>query len=486
MTKTETKSVTPPSGGSAILDYLTTRCWALDHPVLVQLAGVVQRKLQGSRATEQEVQDIVRARDVHGRVIPDRMIVDSAGIATIPIYGVIAPHASQVNGSSQPRGTSIDEIQRNLASALRDEDVRGIMLEIGSPGGSAEGVVELADDIYTARDIKPIYATTSSLAASAAYFLGSQAEKFFATRGGEVGSIGVYNVLVDDTALIHNEGYKIEVIKAGAHKGTGMTGTPFSEEQKAEIQRGVDSIYDLFVEAVARGRNLSEEEARALADGRMHIASEALSLGLIDEVLTMAEARSRLIAAIPSNDNPSNSVMAVPRGTVGKVAAMPEGTTEMGLTAEVVASDFPSIAEQFRGEGATSASDAERQRAANIVSAAAPEQHELACTLIAEGKPESEALMALIQDRNANEAEWRKTAEAKGKLDALAAAAPESPGADAKSYNDGVKPEGGGSEASLEQRWAALPSDEREFLYLGDIEQFKAMEEKRSKQEGGE
>jgi ClpP class serine protease len=87
----------------------------------------------------------------------------------------------------------------------------------------------------------------------------------------------------------------IHIVKAGQHKAIGVPGTEISEDDLAEVQRGVDSIYDIFVAAVARGNDMTAERAGMLADGRVHIGTDAVELGLADEVQSFNQTLENMI-----------------------------------------------------------------------------------------------------------------------------------------------------------------------------------------------
>ena len=180
--------------------------------------------------------------------------------------------------------TGYDEIQAQIGQALADESIQGIHLQVSSPGGIIDGLVDTADAIFGARSSKKITATIEDLGASAAYWLTSQAETIEANRTTEVGSIGVYTVYLDSSKAAEDEGFKVVLIKSGEHKGMGIPGVEITAEQIASVQANIDAIADQFVDSVARGRSMDAGDIRKLATGRLWIAAEAKKLGLIDRV----------------------------------------------------------------------------------------------------------------------------------------------------------------------------------------------------------
>lgn len=218
------------------------------------------------------------------------------GIAVISVAGPMTKH--QTSMSYFFGGTSTVMARRAIRAAVADPDVKGILLHVDSPGGQVSGTSDLADDIAAANRRKPVNCYIEDLGASAAYWLASQCDKVYANSTGLVGSIGVYTVAYDSSQRYKDAGVKVHVIRAGQHKGALEPGTEFTPEQMAEVQRRVDAFHSAFVDAVAKGRKMDRAKALALADGRIHIAKEALSLGLIDGIKTLDAAIHQMSTGI--------------------------------------------------------------------------------------------------------------------------------------------------------------------------------------------
>ncbi len=254
------------------------RPWAVKEDYLQTISSIVERHLRGEKLSSDE---IIGKIDTGKKEKPGYSVVD--GTAIVPVYGVISKRMSSLGWVSQ-RGTSVQEVRNNLKDALEDAAVSQIILDIDSPGGSSDGVLELSDFIFNSRGKKPILAYADGLMASAAYWIGSAADKVYATRSTDVGSIGVYTVITDWTVWNHNQGLKTEVIRAGRHKAVGHPDRPFSEEDRVLVQSEVNEVYDLFVEAVARNRGMNLDDVLAIATGRTFIGQKALEVGLIDGI----------------------------------------------------------------------------------------------------------------------------------------------------------------------------------------------------------
>ncbi|WP_132254727.1 S49 family peptidase [Methylobacterium segetis] len=227
-------------------------------------------------------------------------------IAVIGIRGVIAQHARQVDDISGPGGTSTERVSNSFRDALDDPAVKAIVFDVDSPGGNVHGVQELAAQIRAARGRKPIIAQVNSTAASAAYWLASQADEIVVTPGGEVGSIGVYGMHKDVSVAAEKQGLKVTFISAGPYKVEGNPFEPLSEEAHAYGQTLVDKTYGFFVSDVARGRGVRESVIRnGFGQGRVVLAQDAVTEGMADKVATMDETLRRVAKMKPAPAGPS-------------------------------------------------------------------------------------------------------------------------------------------------------------------------------------
>lgn len=215
----------------------------------------------------------------------EKLLIAEGGVALIDLSGVMTKYGSSLSTA----GSTVVARQR-LARAMKSSKVKSILLRIDSPGGSVSGVDDLARDVAAANQVKPVTAYIEDIGASAAYYVASQAGQVLANASAVVGSIGVFMLIYDYSGEAAQLGIKAVLIKAGEMKGAGAPGTEITEAQKDEWQREVDEAYAMFVMSVARGRGMDESAARALADGRVWGVQDAQDKGLIDGVMTFAEA----------------------------------------------------------------------------------------------------------------------------------------------------------------------------------------------------
>lgn len=216
------------------------------------------------------------------------------GVAEISINGPIMKNVPWFYGLLGIGATSTEDTRTALADAIADDEVETVLLNIDSPGGSISGLQALADDIYEARGQKRIEAYASGMAASAAYWIGSQADHFSASRGADIGSIGVYAVVEDSSEAFKNNGIEVHVVSSGGVKGASVPGTPFSDEARADLQRKIDDSAELFTDSVSRGRGIPVEVVQELASGKTWLGPTAKKHGLIDTVESEKQLLKRL------------------------------------------------------------------------------------------------------------------------------------------------------------------------------------------------
>lgn len=210
--------------------------------------------------------------------------IDHAGIASIGIIG------ATMKGDSKFGGTNSIRTRQAVRVAADDNSVKAIMLHIDSPGGTAAGTAELANDVRLAGARKPVFAHIEDLGASAAFFVASQAHRITATPTSRIGSIGSVAILQDTSGAAEAAGIKVHVISTGDFKGAFVDGAPITEEHLEDAKREIVELNGHFLKAVSRGRGMSMAEVREVADGRVHIAANAMAMGLIDAVSTVDEA----------------------------------------------------------------------------------------------------------------------------------------------------------------------------------------------------
>lgn len=212
-------------------------------------------------------------------------------IALVPVFGVLAQRMNLM--SSMSGGTSTEALGATIDNLVADRGVKSIVLNIDSPGGSIFGIPELADKMLRAREEKRIVAVANSTAASAAYWLASQASEIAVTPSGRVGSIGVIAAHTDESKAEEMAGVKTTYITAGEYKGEGYK--PLTDESQAALQKEVDAYYGMFTAAVAKGRGVTAHRVEQdYGKGRTVLAKDAFAAGMVDRVATLEQTIRRL------------------------------------------------------------------------------------------------------------------------------------------------------------------------------------------------
>lgn len=205
-------------------------------------------------------------------------------IVKLVVEGTIVDDGT--SGLFSSGGYNHESFMKQLAAIKADPQVKGILLEINSPGGS---VYETAEITRALKDIQkdkkiPIYATMESQAASGGYYIAASSDKIFATEDTMTGSIGVIMSSMNYSGLMEKLGIADSTIKSGALKDIGSSSRPQTEQDKEVLQAFVDSMYGRFVKVVAEGRKMNETDVRKLADGRIYDGAQAVDNGLVDEI----------------------------------------------------------------------------------------------------------------------------------------------------------------------------------------------------------
>lgn len=221
--------------------------------------------------------------------------VRDGATAIIPVAGVLGPRG--LNCSMY-----YDMIADRVGEAAADPKVGAIVMPIRSPGGYVWGCAEAGDAIYAARDAKPVVAVADPYCFSAAYWLATQASAFYCTTSGEVGSVGVRSGHTDMSGFEDKIGMKTTLVASDPDKIAGHPYAPLSDDDRADIQAGVDESNRAFTAAIARGRGMKASDVAGVhGTGKTFSGPAALASGAIDGVMPLrdvvakyASSRSRL------------------------------------------------------------------------------------------------------------------------------------------------------------------------------------------------
>jgi signal peptide peptidase SppA len=211
------------------------------------------------------------------------------------------PDSYNDQGKLAENQTSADDIEYYIDKAQASDNVKAILLEIDSFGGSPVAGEEMMKAVKDSK--KPVVALIRSQGLSAAYLAASGAKTIFASNFSDVGSIGVTMSYLQNTEKNQKDGMTYVSLSAGKYKDIGNPDKAITEEEKQLLMRDVNITYDYFVNLVAKNRNLSISKVKALADGSSMMGASALKNGLIDKIGILPDAKKYLAEQIGEDVN---------------------------------------------------------------------------------------------------------------------------------------------------------------------------------------
>lgn len=314
-----TREDTPSRLYERSVEFIGESIWAVHPGTLATIVQVIRERRAGITVDAEEIKARIKASPISDLVDDDSEDVETpdpaAAVAVLQLYGAIVPHAtmfSDVSGAA-----SVEEFTKAFRAAVADESKQAILIDINSPGGAVELVPELAAEILSARGSKPIVAQVNAFAASAAYWIATSADEIVVTPSGQVGSIGVYIAHDDLSAAQEKLGIKTTLVSAGKYKTEGNPFEPLTDEAEAELQAKVDAYYQMFIQAVAAGRDVKPSAVTSgFGEGRMVLAADAVEAGMADKVATYDDTLARLTkaAAATRSSEPGSSETTTPQG----------------------------------------------------------------------------------------------------------------------------------------------------------------------------
>ena len=175
-----------------------------------------------------------------------------------------------------------EKIQKELAIAEKSDDIKGVVIRVNSPGGSA-----LASDIIynSIKNLtKPVYISMGGVAASGGYYISAAGDKIYADKETLTGSIGVITMIPNVSEFLKKAEINYSVISKGKYSDMGSLVRDLTEDEKDKIRASSLKVYEEFVDRVAEGRNMTREEVLKSAEGRVWLGEEAKKIGLVDEI----------------------------------------------------------------------------------------------------------------------------------------------------------------------------------------------------------
>jgi protease-4 len=204
-------------------------------------------------------------------------------IAVVYAVGVITSGASSYDSASGPSIGS-DTFVEILRKVRADDSIKAIVLRVDSPGGSALASDVIWREVMLTRQVKPVIASMSDVAASGGYYISMPAHAIVAQPATLTGSIGVVLVKFAIGGTLQKLGMNMERVTSGRYADLYAPDKVFTAEERAKILEQMQATYDAFVEKAAAGRNTTPERIDAIGQGRVWTGAQGKQIGLVDEL----------------------------------------------------------------------------------------------------------------------------------------------------------------------------------------------------------
>lgn len=285
------------------------------------------------------------------------------GVAVIFASGALV-HRGRLEGVST-RLLGYNDLAMATEDALADSDVHAVLHIMDTPGGEAQGAFEYHDRLRDMRGKKPIWGIADGLAASAGYLAAAALDEFAITKTGYAGSIGVVMRHVDFSAALAQGGIRVTHIYAGAHKVDGNPYESLPTSVRADFQAEIDSLYQMFIEAVASGRRMDPEAVRK-TQAQTFRGNAAVAAGLADRISTTDQMISEL-ASLRARSYPVGQSSARATANDKGEIHMSGNSAPAGDDKQPATGFTQADIDKARAEGVEQGAQAERERVGAIL-----------------------------------------------------------------------------------------------------------------------
>lgn len=195
-----------------------------------------------------------------------------------------------IDGKSNEESIGSETVVKDLKKIKEDDEIKGVVLRVNSPGGSALASAVMLREIELLRKKKPVVISMGNLAASGGYYISTSSERVFAEPHTITGSIGVFGIIPNAKNMLENKlGVTFDEVELNDHAVLGLN-KALDEKESTKIQTEIDRIYHTFKSVVSRGRKLPMDSVESIAQGRVWSGERAKALHLVDEIGTLKDA----------------------------------------------------------------------------------------------------------------------------------------------------------------------------------------------------
>lgn len=286
------------------LDKDTLNRFADNFLSLSPATEMIQKGLADTLLYRDEVKDLLK-KELKLKTAPQ--IITPAELEAIPqniskkekvavyyAFGDIVETPSSMNMAE----IASKQVCRDLAELAEDSEIKAVVIRINSGGGSAYASEQIWHSIQMLKTKKPVIISMGGMAASGGYYMACAGNEIITLPSTLTGSIGIFGMIPDASTLLTEKlGLNFDAVKTNKHADFGTLSRPFNPEESALMQRYVESGYDLFLKRVAEGRNMSQQQVKNLAEGRVWTGEQALKNGLADRTGTLQTALERAAQA---------------------------------------------------------------------------------------------------------------------------------------------------------------------------------------------
>ncbi len=330
---------------NALIDGLT-----LVIPKDFKEAGLVDELFNRQQLIDKlcELAGISDEKDLH--LVPMMDYVEAKIQPVLPtgknLVAVIYAEGNIVDGAEK-KDIAGDRFARIIAKVRKDKNVKAVVLRVNSPGGSVLASAKIKDELDLLKAEKPLVASYGDYAASGGYWISNGCEKIYSDAVTLTGSIGVFSMIPDLSKTIKDVAHiNITPVKSNKHSDMMSLMRPFDDDEKAYMQASIEDIYSNFVRIVSEGRSLTQEHVDSVAQGRVWTGSDALGIGLVDEIGTLQDAILYAASLAGYQTDKEYKVIGYPRPLtmMEQVMESLSGATDDGLTAALKGTSFEGIA----------------------------------------------------------------------------------------------------------------------------------------------
>lgn len=301
-----------------MLEILSVSTWALEPGYCQRAKSIILQRIEAGAGLENLGLTVPEKKKhragLYSGLTWDKQIgayiheSNGQAVAHIPVIGTLTKRGGLCTSGSK-------EFINKIEQANSRADIAGIVLEIDGPGGDVDGTEALGNAIKNSK--KPVVAYIDGLAASAHYWITSQANYIFSSseKTSWIGSIGTLIVSIDESAWLEKQGLKIEIIRASqsVDKARQNSYEALTDELRAELVERLTDITDLFISTVKSGRGSKLTTEENIFTGKMYKGADALRFGLIDKIGTLQDAINKVIELSKGPLNIQNNIINKPK-----------------------------------------------------------------------------------------------------------------------------------------------------------------------------